>query len=124
MDSWYKNLKKSHLTPPAWIFGPVWFILYILMAVSFFIYLNSNFTYTGIILFITQFILNILWSQLFFKNRLLCISAVNNFVMNILVLFTIIEFRKSSYLAANLLIPYLVWILFALYLNLYICFMN
>lgn len=124
MNVWYNNLKKSSLTPPAWVFGPVWFVLYSLMIISFIIYLNSNFTNIGILLFIIQFILNILWSELFFKNRLLCISAVNNFIMNILVIFTYLEFRKSSIFAANLLIPYLAWILLALYLNIYICFMN
>jgi translocator protein len=124
MTKWYDNLKKSSLTPSAYIFGPVWTVLYILMAVSLIIYLNSKYTTKGLILFGTQLAFNLAWPYLFFGKRLVCVSMINIFIMSILLFFTYIEFRKSSVLAANLLLPYILWLQLAEYLNFYICMNN
>lgn len=124
MNKWYENLKKSSLTPPSWVFGPVWASLYTLMAISLLVYLNSKYTIVGLVLFGAQLIINIMWSTLFFGKKLLCGSFANALIMNILVFLTYREFRKSSLIAANLLLPYMAWILLALYLNLYICVNN
>jgi benzodiazapine receptor len=124
MNKWYENLKKSSLTPPAWVFGPVWASLYTLMAISLLVYLNSKYTTLGLVLFGAQLIINITWSTLFFGKRLICGSLANVLIMNVLVFFTYNEFRKSSLIAANLLLPYMVWILLAAYLNWYICVNN
>jgi benzodiazapine receptor len=124
MNKWYENLKKSSLTPPAYVFGPVWVLLYILMAISLIIYLNSKYTTKGLILFGAQLVINVLWSKLFFDKRFICGSLINVIIMNILVFFTYVEFKKSSAIAANLLLPYMIWILLAAYLNLYICINN
>jgi tryptophan-rich sensory protein len=124
MNKWYENLKKSSLTPPAWVFGPVWASLYTLMAISLLVYLNSKYTTLGLVLFGAQLLINITWSTLFFGKRLICGSFANVLIMNVLVLFTYREFRKSSLIAANLLLPYMAWILLAMYLNWYICVNN
>lgn len=124
MNKWYENLKKSSLTPPAYIFGPVWGLLYTLMGISLVVYLNSSYTKTGLILFGSQLVINLMWSGLFFGQRLICGSLLNVVAMNILVFFTYLEFRKSSIVAANLLLPYMAWILLAAYLNLFICINN
>lgn len=124
MNEWYKNLKKSALTPPAYVFGPIWATLYLLMTISLIIYLNAGYTTRGLILFGAQLAINLMWSGLFFGRRLICGSLLNVLIMNILVFFTYVEFKKSSTIAANLLLPYMVWILLAAYLNLYICVNN
>jgi tryptophan-rich sensory protein len=124
MSDWYKSLKKSTLTPPAYVFGPVWTALYILMIISLIIYLQSNYTTRGLTLFGAQLAVNLLWSPLFFGKQLICLSFVNVAIMNILVFLTYIEFKKSSVLASKLLLPYMIWILLAAYLNLYICINN
>jgi tryptophan-rich sensory protein len=124
MNKWYENLKKSSLTPPSYVFGPVWASLYTLMGVSLIVYLNSGYTTRGLILFGAQLAINLMWSGLFFGQRLICGSVLNVAVMNILVFFTYLEFKKSSAIAANLLLPYMAWILLAAYLNLYICVNN
>ena len=124
MNDWYKNLKKSVLTPPAYVFGPIWDTLYLLMTISLIIYLNAGYTTRGLILFGAQLAINLMWSGLFFGQRLICGSLLNVIVMNILVFFTYVEFKKSSLFAANLLLPYMIWILLAAYLNLYICINN
>ena len=124
MNKWYDNLKKSSLTPPAYVFGPVWASLYTLMAISLLVYLNSSYTTKGLLLFGSQLVINLIWPGLFFGQRLICGSLLNVVVMNILVFFTYLEFRKSSIVAANLLLPYMAWILLAAYLNLFICVNN
>lgn len=121
MNDWYQKLKKSQLTPPPNIFGPVWGILYAVMAISLIIYLFSKYTNAGIFLFILQLAVNLSWSDIFFRQRQLCTSALVLLALNFLVFFTFLEFKKSSIFAAVLLVPYMVWILLALYLNIYIC---
>ena len=123
-ENWYKNLNKSSLTPPSYVFGYVWPILYILIILSFVIYVNGKYTSKGIILYITQFILNLTWTKLFFEKGLICISFLHLAILNVLVFITYTEFIQSSWFAGNLLIPYMIWILFALYLNYYICVNN
>lgn len=124
MNKWYESLKKSSLTPPDWVFAPIWMILYTLMTISLIIYLNSNYSTKGLTLFGAQLIVNLLWSNLFFGKRLICGSLLNVLIMNLLVFLTYLEFKKTSLIAANLLLPYMGWILLAAYLNLYICINN
>lgn len=124
MTDWYKSLKKSSLTPPSYVFGPLWTLLYILMIISLIIYLQSNYTTHGLVLFGAQLAVNLLWSPLFFGKQLICVSFINVIIMNILVFLTYIEFKKSSIKAANLLLPYMIWILLAGYLNFYMCIYN
>jgi tryptophan-rich sensory protein len=124
MNTWYDKLKKSPITPPSWVVRTVWSILYSLMIISLIVYLSSNYTRKGLILFFCQLTINLLWAQLFFNRRMICASVVNIVFMNIFVVLTYIEFRKSSKIAANLLLPYIAWILLALYLNYYICVNN
>jgi len=123
--TWYKNLNQSKLTPPSYVFGYVWPVLYILIVLSFFIYVNNGkYNRTGIILYITQFLFNLSWTTLFFEKGFICLSFIHLVILNILVFFTYKEFMHSSWIAGNLLIPYMLWILFALYLNYYICANN
>ena len=119
-SKWYNSLLKPPLTPPAAIFKPVWAILYIFIIISFVFYLlqHSDISkFKGYIFFTVQMILNILWTPLFFyfKNMLLALICV--ILMNIFIIFTIREFYKISKPAGYILIPYLIWTLFAAYLN-------
>lgn len=122
--SWYDSLNKSPLTPPSWIIGQVWSVLYMLMILSLFVYIRTSPTPQGLALFFIQLFFNLTWSKLFFVEKVVCVSLVNIIFMNIFVFLTIIEFRKTSKVASNLLVPYMLWILFAMYLNYYICTNN
>jgi len=119
------SLNQSKLTPPSYVFRYVWPILYILIIASFIVYVSAGkYTSTGIILYISQFIFNLSWPFLFFEKRLICLSFFQLAILNVLVFFTYKEFIQSSMFAGYLLIPYMLWILFALYLNYYICVNN
>ena len=125
--TWYQSLIQPPLAPPAWIFGPVWTVLYISMAVALFLYARK-FAYKkkawGYVLFFTQLLVNFAWTPAFFgvKNIVLALAII--ILLDILVLFTIFEFAKVSKTASRILIPYFIWILFATYLNFGYMFLN
>ncbi len=125
--SWYSALIQPPLKPPAWIFAPVWTILYISMGVSLFLYARK---YTikskawGYVLFFTQLLVNLSWSPAFFGLKNIGLALALIILLDILVLFNIIEFFKISKSAARCLIPYFIWLLFATYLNIGIFILN
>ena len=134
-QNWYDNLNKSPLNPPSWVFGPVWTVLYTLMFLSLFFYKQADYTRSsssversetskGVVLFFIQLILNLYWPNVFFKQKKYCRALINITLLNIFVFLTFLEFLKKSKIAGILLIPYMLWILFATYLNYYICTNN
>lgn len=118
--SWYSTLIQPPLAPPGWLFAPVWTILYISMGVALFLYARK-FSYEhkawGYVLFFTQLLVNLSWSPAFFGIKNIGLALAIVILLDILVLFNILEFNKVSKTAARILIPYLIWILFATYLN-------
>ena len=117
---WYSSIKKSNLSPPNYIFGIVWPILYILMFVSLIVIFSKGINNLGLLFFILQFICNIIWSPLFFKYKKIKLALLDLILMIIFTGLTIYYFYKKSKLSAYLLVPYMIWICFALYLNLFI----
>ena len=119
-SKWYSSLIKPYLTPPAFIFRPIWSILYFLIFISLIIYIlkNSEFNkFRGYLFFGIQMILNGLWSPIFFYFQNMKLALICIILMDVFLILTIKEFYKISKPASLILIPYLVWILFATYLN-------
>ena len=117
---WYKSLTKPVLTPPAKVFAVAWVILYTLITISFILYSKSGLTKKDIIpllLFFTGLILNFSWSFIFFVKHEILLGAFTIIGMIFLLVPNIILFYKKDKLSGILLIPYLVWLFFALYLN-------
>lgn len=117
---WYNTLNKSPLTPPSWVFGPAWTVLYVMIGLSFFFILregNLSSKIPQISVFVFQLTLNLMWSKLFFGMHLIKASLVDIIVLWISIILTIILFWQISHTAAFLLIPYLLWVSFASYLN-------
>ena len=118
-DSWYQGLVKSNLNPPGYVFGIVWPILYLLMGIT-----AWRTFYTIKKLFYVQLFFNAIWSWLFFSFHLPLISLIDIWLLifiNIRILFMVL---KEDKLAAFLYTPYIVWLLFASYLNLFIVLNN
>ena len=118
-DPWYQSLTKSELNPPGYVFGIVWPILYLLMGIT-----AWRTFYTIKNLFYIQLFFNAIWSWLFFSFHLPVISLVDIWILifiNIKILFMVL---KQDKLAAFLYTPYIVWLLFASYLNLFIVLNN
>lgn len=128
ISSWYDVLIKPELTPPSWLFGPVWAILFAMMGVSLYLIWRKGEADSGlakprfwvwaIILFFAQLALNILWSVLFFGRQNPGAAFLEIVVLWLAILTTIIIFAKISRPAAWLLLPYILWVSFAGYLNL------
>lgn len=123
---WYPYLVKSPITPPDYIFPTVWSILYILMGVSLGItwYLPPKIFNRMLGPFILQLMLNVAWSILFFKLRspgmgLVCILIL--LTVSVIYMLRCLKYRR---LAAYIFTPYVLWLLFATYLNGYIFFAN
>lgn len=118
-DLWYLSLNKSELNPPSYVFGIVWPILYVLMMIS--AYLAYKKVY-GI--FIIQLVFNAAWSWLFFRFQMPLISLIDIYLLIALNLYITTLMYKENKLAFILFIPYVLWISFASYLNLFIVINN
>ena len=118
-DLWYLSLNKSELNPPSYVFGIVWPILYVLMMIS--AYLAYKKIY-GI--FLIQLVFNAAWSWLFFRFQMPLISLIDIYLLVALNLYITALMYRENKLAFILFIPYVLWISFASYLNLFIVINN
>lgn len=120
----YYSLNRPKFAPPAILFKVIWIVLYILMALS--LYRIILITNTGenttiqLVLFISQLIITYLWSFIFFKFKKRKLALVIIFILILLVISLIISLIKLDILSAILLVPYLIWLLFAFVLLIYI----
>jgi len=128
IPTWYAGLKKPPYTPPNRAFGPVWTSLYILMGLSvFFIWqkgLTTNGALLAFILFWVQLALNALWSVIFFEMKSQGGGVITIIILWLLILATIITSFRVSTWAGALLIPYIVWVSIASYLNIGVWLLN
>ena len=128
IPTWYATLNKPFFSPPNWIFGPVWTLLYFLMGVSFYLILKKGWKKKSVKnatkFFIAQLVVNFFWSPIFFGLRSPLLGLITIVLMWMLIVLTIKKFYPLSKLAAYLLIPYLLWVSFATILNASILFLN
>ena len=110
----YGSLNKPDLAPPAVVFPIVWRILYVLMVVS--LYMNRN-NKKNMVTFFIQLMLNYLWVFVFFGMQSWLGGFIVIILLDVMILYTILEFYKENKLSAYMLIPYLLWCIFASYLN-------
>ncbi len=118
-DSWYLLLDKSELNPPSYVFGIVWPILYILMMVSAFLAHKKIFS-----IFIIQLFFNASWSWIFFRFQMPLIALLDIYLLIAINIYILNLMYKESKLAFFIFIPYVAWISFASYLNLFIVINN
>ncbi len=128
IPTWYASLNKPFFSPPNWVFGPVWTILYFLMGISFYLILKRGWKKKVVksagMFFLAQLLLNFLWSPIFFGLQSPLLGLITIVVMWILIVITMKKFYPLSRLAFYLLIPYLLWVSFATVLNAAILFLN
>jgi tryptophan-rich sensory protein len=128
ITTWYVTLIKPAWTPPNWVFGPVWTTLYVLIGISlYFVWkkgLNRKDVKIAIIVFAVQLILNFLWSLIFFGYKSLLGGLIVIILLWISILLNIIVFYRISIPAGVLLIPYIIWVSIATYLNYSVYLLN
>lgn len=121
----YNNLQKPFLAPPSAIFPIVWTILYILMGVSYGILKSKNLTDRQVNrIYYIQLAVNALWSIFFFSLKWRLFAFIWIIMLAILVILMIIKFYNKNKIAGILQIPYLLWIIFASYLNIAVYILN
>jgi len=118
-DIWYQELVKSSLNPPGYVFGIVWPILYLMMSISAFRTFHETKS-----LFLTQLLFNALWSWLFFTFQMPLIALVNIWLLIYLNIKLNLKMFYQDKLSGLLFIPYVIWLFFASYLNLFIVINN
>jgi len=118
-DLWYQELNKSSLNPPGYVFGIVWPILYILMSISAF----RTFSETRN-LFLIQLFFNAIWSWLFFAFHMPVVALLNIWILIALNIKLFVKMQRLDSISGILFIPYIVWLCFASYLNLFIVLNN
>lgn len=121
---WYPTLNKPSWTPPSWLFGPVWTLLYIMMAVAAWLVWRAGEARAAMILFGAQLLLNLAWSFLFFGARSPVLGLIDIVALWLAIAATIFAFAMRSRLAAFLMLPYLCWVSFATALNASIWMLN
>jgi tryptophan-rich sensory protein len=118
---WYYTLIKPSFRPPPWLFAPVWIILYLIIAIAFYIIWKKGFSSGeskyALGLFILQLILNVLWPIVFFGTRSISGGLTVILILWVLIFLTMFAFQKVSSAASYLLIPYLIWVSYASVLN-------
>lgn len=128
IPGWYDTLVKPWFTPPSWVFGPAWTVLYIMMGISLWLIVKNGISEPvvrqGVIIFGAQLIINLLWSIIFFGMRSPTGGLVAILVLLVLIMLTIRSFRIVSSQAAYLLIPYLCWTCFATILTAAVVILN
>ncbi len=128
VQGWYTTLVKPALNPPSWVFGPVWTTLYALMGIAAFLVWNKGLmrrdVRKALSIFIFQLVLNATWSIVFFGLQSPGWALVNICVMALAIIWTMVSFYKISKPAMWLLVPYLLWVCFASYLNYSIWILN
>ena len=118
--SFYAQLTNPAWAPPAWVFGPVWTTLYVLMGfAAWLVWRVGGFAEAkpALVLFLVQLVLNALWSWLFFAWHLGAWAFLDVVVLWVLILATVIAFWRVRPTAGVLLVPYFLWVSFALVLN-------
>ena len=126
IKQWYPHLIKPYGTPPDVVFPIVWTILYICMAIALSLLWTSKKRgkRRSIIFFMVQLFLNFIWSWLFFYLEEPALALVDVVILWVLIWMTIKSFKPYTRYGSYLLIPYLAWVTYALYLNLFIVIYN
>ncbi|MFH1234590.1 MAG: TspO/MBR family protein [Candidatus Diapherotrites archaeon] len=127
IPTWYASIKKPELTPPNWIFGPVWTALYLMMGIALYLVLEKGWNEKAklpVAVFAIQLALNTIWSILFFGYHLLFFAFIEIILLWLAILANILLFKKVSRKAALLLVPYILWVSLASYLTYSVWMLN
>lgn len=127
-NAWYNSLNASMLTPAGWVFSAVWSVLYFILGLAlFFVMINNDKRYdktSAYVLFALNIVFNALWSLAFFGAHLPEIALIILTALIVTSIFMARAFFRFSKTAFWLVIPYIVWLMFAFYLNGMIIYLN
>ena len=124
-EPWYSELSKPVFTPPDWVFGPVWTLLYLSMTIAIWSVWNKNFRNLNIIyIYFIHLFFNTTWSIIFFGLHQIFFALVVLIILIFLIVVLIIRFKRVNFVSYYLMIPYLLWCCYALFLNFNLLMLN
>lgn len=120
---WYADLIKPSWTPPNWIFPVAWTLLYLMIAIAGWLIFKHSNRFMQLV-WVVQLIFNALWSWLFFGHHLIGVAMIDIFAMLVCILLLVWNAYKTNPTVFWLMVPYLLWVSYALALNGAIFFLN
>ena len=124
-EPWYSGLIKSSYNPPDWIFAPVWTILYLMMTMAiWFFWHNKKRDINTVYIYFIHIVFNTTWSIVFFGLHQIFLAFIVLIVLICLIIVLIIRFKRVTFVSYYLMIPYLLWCLYALFLNYNLLILN
>ncbi len=124
-DPWYSSLNKAIFNPPDWIFAPVWTIIYLLMTLAIWLAWNKNTQNINLIfIYLIHIFFNTTWSIVFFVMHDIFTALINLIIIILFILYLMHKYKYLSKFSYYLMIPYLLWCVYALILNLSLLILN
>ena len=124
-EPWYSSLNKSGLNPPDWVFAPVWTTLYLFMTIAIWSAWHKNYKDLNIIyIYLMHLFFNTTWSVVFFVFHNIFAALINLIIIIGFIVILMIKYKKISNLSFILMIPYLLWCIYALTLNISLYILN
>ena len=124
-EPWYSELIKSNYNPPDWIFAPVWTALYLMMTLAIWFFWHSkNRDMNTIYIYFIHIVFNTTWSIVFFGLHQILFALIVLLILIFLIVILIIRFKRVNLVSYYLMIPYLLWTLYALFLNFNLLILN
>ena len=124
-EPWYSGLVKSSYNPPDWIFAPVWTTLYLMMTMAiWFFWHNKKRDINTVYIYFIHIVFNTTWSIVFFGLHQIFLAFIVLIILIFLIIILIIRFRRVTFVSYYLMIPYLLWCLYALFLNYNLLILN
>lgn len=120
----YTNYLKPPLSPPSYVFPIAWSILYVLIGIVYYLYRKNNNNKKTIKIYYIQLLFNYLWPIIFFVLKIPLIANIWIIILTIIVIYLVVIIYVEKKICAYLLIPYILWLLFAVYLNTGIVILN
>ena len=127
VNDWYQTLAKPPMNPPDWVFAPTWITLYVMMAVAgwrVWLRPENSLRRMAMVAFAIQLMLNLIWSFIFFGAKSPGFAAIEIVLLWISILITLLLFWRIDRFAGWMMCPYVLWVSFAIYLNISIVLLN
>ncbi|MDC1259260.1 tryptophan-rich sensory protein [Flavobacteriaceae bacterium] len=122
--AWYINLNQAPWSPPGWVFGVAWSSIMLLFSVYMAFLLQVYTSKKVMLLFSTQFVLNVFWNYLFFNQHLIFLGLLNIIFLTVLMFYFLVTFKRTLKNKSFYVLPYCLWLVLATSLNLYIALFN
>ncbi len=123
-EPWYSSLNKSFLTPPDWVFAPVWTTLYLFMAIAIWSAWHNKYNINLVLIYLIHLCFNTTWSVVFFVFHNIELALLNLIIILVFIIILIFKYKDINKFSFYLMIPYLLWSSYALFLNFTLVILN